>query len=229
VKQAKVAKAIRVFVSYSHDSDEHSGQVSEFSNKLREWGIDSRIDQYEPAPAEGWPTWMQRQIRAASFIIVICSKEYRKRFEAKIRARGKGARFEGSILTTEIYESLGNNRRIIPVVLHDKDQKQIPTILRIYTFYNVGSDDGFENLYRHLTNQLKRSPAPLGQIRTLLTDTAVKPALVRQTLLGTPVDPSRAQNSGLFRELILRSPEYRPPMPSSDVRSRIVAVTPEES
>ena len=51
-----------VFISYSQDSIFFSDQVLKFSNKLRSEGIDAVLDQYENAPAEGWPRWTEKQI-----------------------------------------------------------------------------------------------------------------------------------------------------------------------
>jgi hypothetical protein len=48
----------RVFISYSHDSPEHADRVLALSDQLRAGGIDCILDQYEPAPEEGWPLWM---------------------------------------------------------------------------------------------------------------------------------------------------------------------------
>ena len=39
-----------VFISYSHDSPEHSERVLAFSNKLRELGVDAELDQYLTRP-----------------------------------------------------------------------------------------------------------------------------------------------------------------------------------
>src|ERR1035441_3654307 len=47
----------RIFISYSHDSPAHLNCVLKLSNRLREEGVDSRIDQYERSPAEGWRLW----------------------------------------------------------------------------------------------------------------------------------------------------------------------------
>ena len=54
-----------VFISYSHDSDDFCDKILKFSNEFRNFGIDANIDQYEDAPPEGWPRWMESQIRNA--------------------------------------------------------------------------------------------------------------------------------------------------------------------
>ena len=52
----------KVFISYSQDSIEFADQVLQFSNHLRQEGIDTSLDQYEESPPEGWPRWMERQM-----------------------------------------------------------------------------------------------------------------------------------------------------------------------
>ena len=54
-----------VFISYSQDSVTFADQVLAFSNKLRSEGIDTILDQYEEAPPEGWPRWMENSINKA--------------------------------------------------------------------------------------------------------------------------------------------------------------------
>ena len=78
---------MRVFISYSHDSPEHSERVCALADRLRQDGIESHIDQYEPAPPQGGPRWMQQQIEHADFVMLVCTPTYRRRFEGQ----GSGA------------------------------------------------------------------------------------------------------------------------------------------
>ena len=72
-------KTPTVFISYSHDSPEHTDRVLAFANWLREDGIDCTLDQYETSPPEGWPKWMDRHIAKSDFVIVICTETYYRR------------------------------------------------------------------------------------------------------------------------------------------------------
>jgi SEFIR domain len=85
----------RVFISYSHDSNEQMDRVVQFSGQLRTQGIDSRIDRYEQRPLEGWPQWCIRQIEGSEFVLVVCTEIYRRRFEGKeVLGKGKGVSLE---------------------------------------------------------------------------------------------------------------------------------------
>ena len=79
----------KVFISYSHDSQEHEDRVLALANRLRADGVDALIDQYNPTPPEGWPMWMEDQIRNANFVILICTEIYLRRAERQEKP-GKG-------------------------------------------------------------------------------------------------------------------------------------------
>ncbi len=66
--------AIRVIISYSHDNDEHKERVRFLSDKLRDNGFDSRIDQYiEHDPPADWSLWMEDEFDEADFVLVVCT------------------------------------------------------------------------------------------------------------------------------------------------------------
>ena len=74
------ASPLRVFISYSHASPEHADRVLALADRLRRDGLDSILDQYIlGSPAEGWPPWMDRQIRDADFVLMICTPTYHRR------------------------------------------------------------------------------------------------------------------------------------------------------
>lgn len=157
-----------VFISYSHDSDEHKDRVHLLSEKLRLEGIDCHIDQYETSPAEGWPRWMRNRIREAAFVLVVCTETYERRFEGTEEVgRGAGAIWEGAIITQELYESEGRNTKFIPIAFSPEDTRHIPIEMRAGTWYIVDDEKGYEDLYRHLTNQPKTVKGPLGKQRSL--------------------------------------------------------------
>jgi hypothetical protein len=161
-------EAPKVFISYSHDSPEHAGRVLGLSDRLRQDGIDCHIDQYEVSPPEGWPRWMVNKVEWADFVLVVCTETYQQRFKGKAPAgQGKGVKWEGSILTQELYDAEAQNTRFIPVVFSSPDTDHIPIVLRGQTPYNVSNDKGYEELYRHLTNQPRTVRPTLGKLKPM--------------------------------------------------------------
>jgi hypothetical protein len=66
---------MKLFVSYSHDSDAHREQVLGLSERLRADGIETMLDRYvNGAPPGGWPRWMLDQLDTADAVLVVCSE-----------------------------------------------------------------------------------------------------------------------------------------------------------
>ena len=65
----------KVFISYSHDSSEQQDKVLQLSNKLRSEGIDCSLDQYEDSPPEGWPKWMDRQVKNSNLFLNLFKRQ----------------------------------------------------------------------------------------------------------------------------------------------------------
>lgn len=158
----------KVFISYSHDSDAHRGRVFELSEKLRSEGVDCNIDQYEMAPPDGWPRWMRNQIKKSDFVIVVCTEVYEQRYEGlETFGTGAGAKWEGAIITQQLYEAEGQNTKFIPVVFSTADLRHIPLEMRGGTWYRLDDEKGYELLYRQLTGQPQIIKSGLGKLRTL--------------------------------------------------------------
>ncbi|MCA1790822.1 MAG: TIR domain-containing protein, partial [Thioalkalivibrio sp.] len=118
-------------ISYTHDSDEHKSRVLALANRLRGDGIACIIDRFEPAPPEGWPLWMTRQITDRDFVLLACTETYERRFSgAEARGRGLGAKWEASLIRQLLYESEGRNEKFIPVVFEKRDLAFVPLELR---------------------------------------------------------------------------------------------------
>ena len=162
------AASPKVFISYSHDSQEHKDQVLELADRLREDGIDCTIDQYEESPAEGWQRWMLNQVEEATFVLVGCTEQYDRRFRGrKEMGRGKGATWEGGVIIQELNDDQGQNTKFIPIALTLEDANFIPSPLRSATSYKLNTVDGYELLYRRLTNQPRTRKPEIGKLRTL--------------------------------------------------------------
>ena len=147
-------KPTTVFISYSHDSDDHRKRVRALADGLRGRGIDATIDLYEPNPPEGWPLWMERHLRDSRFILVVCTQTYYRRFTAQEKdGEGKGVRWEAMLARNFIYGNLARNERFIPVVFSETDGKYVPEVLQGFTVYNLSHSRDYEDLCRRLTGE----------------------------------------------------------------------------
>src|SRR5690349_7059568 len=88
-----------VFISYSHDSAAHAARVLALSNQLREGGIETILDQYDPNPSQGWPRWMDEHIRESDFVLMVCTPTYFRRvMNQEAPGVGLGVQWEGNLI-----------------------------------------------------------------------------------------------------------------------------------
>ena len=133
----------------------------EFANKLRRDGIDANIDLFEESPKEGWPRWMENQIRLSDYVLVVCNELYEKRF---YDVCGKGVTWEIQIIYQLLYDNKCKNEKFIPVFWNKDDAEHILAPLKPYTYYNIGTDGGYKDLWRRLLGIKKHEKAELGDI-----------------------------------------------------------------
>jgi SEFIR domain len=139
----------KVFISYSHDSSEHTRRVRALADQLRADGIDAWIDQYAQDPDEGWVRWMRSQVTQANRVLLIFTEAYQRRFEGdEEEGKGLGATFEGVLVTQWLYENGGRNEKFRPVVFTEQDEQFIPLELRRFNRYRVDTPDHYQNLLR---------------------------------------------------------------------------------
>jgi hypothetical protein len=201
-----------VFISYSHDSPEHSNRVLTFSNKLRDLGVDTELDQYQTRPPQGWPQWCEVQLRSenSKFVILICTSAYRNRVDNQVPAdEGRGVYWEGSVISQYIYKDKANER-FLPVLLDGESDESIPIRLQGFANFRVNAFDlgdvGFEALYRELTGQ----PA------------IIKPTLGTRVVLGAKVPSVPVLAAPLPHKpaLTIFPPLYQPSIDISRVHER---------
>ena len=182
-----------VFISYSQDTVAFADRVLVFSNKLRSQGIDAILDQYEEAPSEGWPRWMENSINKADYVIVIGSKGYYDKVYGYVdTGKGRGVKWEGNLIYQKLYQSDTINTKFIPIVFDEKDLEYIPAPLQGSTYYNVSENSQFDRLYWRLRGVTTRDKPPLGELRSL-------PEKERRTLLVTSMIDLDAWDKAIWR------------------------------
>ncbi len=158
----------KVFISYSHDSDEHRQRVLALSERLRDDGVETRIDRYVPGtPEEGWPRWMLNRLDEAHFVLVVCTETYYRRFRGlEEPGKGKGVRWEGALITQDIYDDPTRNLKYVPVVFASEELNFRPEPIRSATHYILTSDANYQSLLDYLLDQAGVEPRPVGAVKT---------------------------------------------------------------
>ncbi len=137
---------------------------------------------------------MDKQIATADLVIVVCTETYSGRFNGGDAASGGlSAKWEGAIITQDLYDAAHNNSKFIPIIFSPEDSKFRPKILRAATYYNVGTEDGYEDLYRRLTDQHATPKPAIGEVRKL-PQRQVSP-MQNQVSRGDASTPSSVQKT----------------------------------
>jgi hypothetical protein len=190
----------KVFISYSHDSPEHDARVLAFADALRGSGIDALIDQYVPVPPEGWPRWMERNLREADFVLMVCTETYHRRVVDKEQpGKGRGVLWEATLIYNDLYLNAPLGHRYLPILFDPADAKQIPAPAAGHTHFTLHdftlADPNYEALYRHLTGQPATPKPDLGAVASLPPRPRLAPSprpASAASGAGTPAPPPGA-------------------------------------
>jgi hypothetical protein len=156
-----------VFISYSHDSEEHKDWVRNFTDKLIVSGVDAKLDQYEIELTDSFPKYMERGIGDNDFVIFMITEK----FVSSSKERIGGVGYEIDIATGEILTKGKRNKYI--GILIGIDYHDVPEFLlgkNSIKIIDLNSyDKEFEELYGYVTGQKKYVKPPLGKIIPLET------------------------------------------------------------
>ena len=135
-------------------------QTETLSTRLRGDGIDVTLDHWEMVPGDKLPEIMERAIRENSYVLIICTPNYK----LKTDGRKGGVGYEGDIMTAEVFAK-GNHRKFISVLREGDLNSAIPTWLtgkyHIDLRGDAYSDDNYKDLTATLHNRREQAP-PIG-------------------------------------------------------------------
>lgn len=157
----------RVFISYSHDSDDHKQWVRALADRLIGDGVEVTVDQYELALGEMIPHFMEKGISQSDFVLLIVTQP----FVAKATQREGGVGFEINLATGEIVV-FRNRSKFIPVYVK-LDPAAAPPFLKGALGVKIDNlfsyEQQYDQLYRTVTGQTLKKPE-LGTIRHLTVE-----------------------------------------------------------
>lgn len=155
-------EAPRIFVSYTHDSQEHKDWVRKLATDLRTHGIDIILDQWDLVLGQDIAAFMEKGIRESSRVLVVCSENYVKKTEA---GQG-GAGYERLIVTAEVVQKIATTK-FIPIIRNNNLENKVPRYLgpRLYADFNddASYSANLERLVREILGIPALTKPPLGQ------------------------------------------------------------------
>ena len=148
---------IRVFISYSWDNENHKQWVRNLAERLRGDGIEAILDQWELAPGDQVPHFMEEKIQKSKYVLIICTLNYCE----KSNNRRGGVGYEDHVMTAEVYQK-ENHRKFIPILAKGSWEDAAPSWLSGKYYLGLSTPESYEKGYSELKSTLlgQRPTAP---------------------------------------------------------------------
>jgi hypothetical protein len=153
--------APKVFISYSHDSQQHKDWVLGLASALRTNGIDAKLDQWDLSPGQDIAAFMAEGIRTADRVLLICTSPYVSK--AEVGTGGVG--YERLIVTAEVVGSI-DTIKFIPIIRNNASPPKVPHFLGRRVYIDFSDDARYPAKLDELMREIHQAPAlvrpPLG-------------------------------------------------------------------
>ncbi len=162
----------RVFLSYSHDSEAHRVWVRQLAERLQHGGVEVTLDQWDLRPGGDVVFFMEKGIRDADRVLMVCTANY----VAKAEERKGGAGYEGMIVTGHVARAT-DTIKFVPIVRANPSEPLVPGFLGQRLWLDFRDDGGYEVRLEELLRELHGAPR------------YVKPPLGRNPFAGSAPTP----------------------------------------
>ena len=142
-----------VFVSYSHDSEDHMTWVLQLATRLRQNGINTILDRWNLDLGQDVVAFIERGLSESKRVLCICSDNYVKKAN-EMRA---GVGYEKKINSAEIMSD-SDTSWVIPVIRNNTSGDLVPTFLKGCLYVDFRQDRGYETKYEKLLRSLLNEP-----------------------------------------------------------------------
>lgn len=133
-------KSPRVFISYTGTDQAHRKWVKSLATRLRENGVDARIDMFHLRPGHDLHQWMTNEVIMADKVLLICDKYYAE----KADTRRSGVGWETMIILGDML-SAKEQTKYIGIIRDQNIEESLPVYIRSKYCLNW-SDDAQMNL-----------------------------------------------------------------------------------
>ena len=142
----------KAFVSYSHDSVEHKKWVLDLATRLRNSGVDASLDQWDLRPGDDLPAFMERNLRSADRVLMVCTTKYVE----KANSGNGGVGYEKMIITSDLLRNIDSSK-VIPVI-RQVGSADVPTFLKSKLYIDFSRDDQQEFAFDELVRAIHGAP-----------------------------------------------------------------------
>jgi hypothetical protein len=151
-------KPPKIFISYSHDDENHKNWVKELAVELRKNDIDVILDQFTPLGTD-LPLFMEQGLSESHKVLCICSNLYNEKANAGIA----GVNYEKRIICQELMRESAS-AWVIPIIRNNTSEMKLPNFLSSLKYISFEDDECFPNKYYELLKELhnRQTVPPLG-------------------------------------------------------------------
>lgn len=142
----------RVFISYSHDSEEHKDWVLQLAVDLSDAGIHVIFDQWDVRLGQDLAAFMHNGITTATRVLMICTARYIERVQL---CQG-GAAYERLLVNAEIAKEIDTSK-FVPLVRNNPGPK-IPAFMGMRLYLDFSDDTRYERDLANLIADLHGVP-----------------------------------------------------------------------
>ncbi|MDI9348788.1 MAG: toll/interleukin-1 receptor domain-containing protein [Candidatus Symbiobacter sp.] len=157
-----MVEAPKIFISYSHDSDDHKAWVLELATSLRGDGVNIILDRWDIRLGGNIQKFMEENSQNADRVLIICSSTY----VSKANLGKGGVGYEKLVLTDNLMKNLDSSR-LIPVIFNNELDDVLPAFLSGRKYIDFRSKNDYEVNYSELLHEIHGIPRiphpPLGQ------------------------------------------------------------------
>jgi len=148
-KTHKVDNEMKVFISYSWDSEPHKIWIDNLANDLRQFNVEyDRNLKYGMSPNN----YMKRNILSSDFVIIVFTPKYLER----INTRDSGVNKEFSIIEEELFRKISKGKYL--AILKEGDAStSIPDIMKDTLYFNFTAKENYVSEVQNLIKTISES------------------------------------------------------------------------
>ncbi len=121
-----VPKNPRVFISYTADDKDNGEWVKELAVRLRQNGVDARLDRFHLKPGTDLPQWMTNEVSMADKVLLVCDHNYV--IKADVHKGGVG--WETMIVQGDMRTQGETKGKYIAIVREAEIDKALPIYMK---------------------------------------------------------------------------------------------------
>lgn len=124
IKRTRI-KNPRVFISYTGENPANREWVKAFTTKLRQNGVNARVDLFHLKPGHDLPQWMTNELIMADKVLLICDKYYVE----KADSRKGGVGWEAMIIQGDLL-SQNHSDKYLCIVREESIDQAMPIFMK---------------------------------------------------------------------------------------------------